>query len=199
MTQKQIDATEIQLKKITADLMKPHTQRILDALSDRKAELEMHLLQADAHKKITSVLTARQKAYRDWLTDNLTDAGLMIHAVDAKKRFGYIKTKRMIFAITKYGREGLDDEWLDTVLVSTPFSKRNTLQQLIGRPTRQKPGKRSPLIVFYEDDVGPLIGMCKKLRRHLNAWPMEENGPFEFELHGHPKANQWNQNTLFGP
>ena len=198
MTQKQITATQAQLEKLEKDLAKPHTDRIRQSLMDKAAEYEMHLLQAEAHKKISSMLSARQKEYRTWLTDNLTDAGLMIHAVDAKKRFGYIETKRVVFAITKYGREGLDDEWLDTVLICTPFSKRNTLQQVIGRPTRQKPGKKTPLVVFYEDNVGPLIGMCRKLRGHLNSWPMEENGPFEYELHGHPKARQWNQTAVFG-
>jgi hypothetical protein len=154
----------------------------------KQAEFRMQLEQDDAYKLVTSELGKRQKKYRRWLQDNLTDAGLMIHKVDAADRMEYIKTKRVVFGIIKYGKEGLDDEYLDTVLVSTPFSSRNGLQQLNGRPTRQKPGKKSPLVVFYEDDIGPLIGMCKKLRRHLSAWPLEENGPFDFELHGHPRA-----------
>ena len=108
--------------------------------------------------------------------------------LDAKERMDYLKTKQVVFAIMKYGKEGLDDEHLDTVLVSLPFSSKNGLQQVLGRPARQKAGKRSPLVVFYEDDVGPLIGMCKKLRRHLLSWPLEENGPFEFEMHDHPRS-----------
>lgn len=152
------------------------------------AEFKLQLEQDDVHKLVTSELNKRQKKYREWLMSNLTDAGLMIHKVSAEDRMEYIRTKRVVFAIMKYGKEGLDDEYLDTVLVSTPFSSRNGLQQLMGRPTRQKPGKKSPLVVFYEDNIGPLIGMCKKLRSHLTAWPLDENGPFDFELHDHPRA-----------
>jgi hypothetical protein len=158
------------------------------AVRTRIADLELQLEQDDVHDLVSKELRVRQKAYREWLMENMTTAGLMIHKVDPKSRMEYIRTKRVVFAITKYGKEGLDDEYLDTVLVSTPFSSRNGLQQLMGRPTRQKPGKKSPLVVIYEDDVGTLIGMCRKLRGHLNHWPLEENGPFEFEMHGHPKA-----------
>lgn len=161
---------------------------IYQQLAMSKADFELQLEQDDVYKLVTSELGKRQKKYRKWLQSNLTDAGLMIHKVDAADRMEYIKTKRVVFGIIKYGKEGLDDEYLDTVLVSTPFSSRNGLQQLNGRPTRQKPGKKSPLVVFYEDNIGPLIGMCKKLRRHLNAWPLEENGPFEFEMHDHPRS-----------
>jgi superfamily II DNA or RNA helicase len=161
------------------------------------ADFKLQLEQDDSFKLVESELRVRQKKYRRWLLDNLTDAGLMIHKVDAADRMEYIKTKRVVFGIIKYGKEGLDDEYLDTVLVSTPFSSRNGAQQLLGRPTRQKPGKKSPLVVFYEDDIGPLIGMCVKLRRHFNAWPLEENGPFEFELHGHPRAAGHSYQPLF--
>lgn len=198
MTQKQVEHTQAQLQKYLSELGKSPTTRVRENLEYKVAELQLHLMQAETHKKITSVLSARQKAYRDWLTSNLGDAGLMIHAVDAKSRFSYIKTKRVVFAITKYGREGLDDEDLDTVLVSTPFSKRATLQQVLGRPGREKQGKKFPLVVFYEDNVGPLIGMCKKLRGHLSRWPIEESGPFAYEMYGHPKTKTWNHQTIFG-
>ena len=154
----------------------------------QEAEFELQLKQDDIHKLIKSKLTARQAEYRKWLTGNLRDAGLMIHKIKPEERMEYVKTKRVIFAITKYGKEGLDDEYLDTVLISKPFSSRNGLQQTMGRPTRQKPGKKSPLIVIYEDNIGPLIGSCKKLRSHLSSWPLDESGPFEFEMHDHPRA-----------
>jgi superfamily II DNA or RNA helicase len=162
--------------------------RATPELMKMQAEFELQLRQDDVHKRVTSELNRRQKTYRNWLTKNLTDSGLMIHKVDPQSRMEYIRTKRVVFGIIKYGKEGLDDEYLDTVLVSTPFSSRNGLQQLMGRPTRQKPGKKSPLVLFYEDDIGPLIGMCKKLRSHLSAWPIDENGPFDFEMHDHPRS-----------
>lgn len=152
------------------------------------AEWDLQLQQDDVHKIVTAELNKRRKTYLRYLQERLTTAGFMIHAVKASERMQYLKTKQVVFAIMKYGKEGLDDEDLDTVLVSTPFSSRNGLQQLFGRPTRQKVGKKTPLVVFYEDNIGPLIGMCKKLRRHMNSWPLEENGPFDFELHDHPRS-----------
>jgi hypothetical protein len=177
------------LEKITKRLERidPDSEEGMQARA-RVADLNLQFQQDDVHQLVSSMFRSRQKAYRKWLTENLTTAGLMIHAVDAKSRMEYIKTKKVVFAITKYGKEGLDDESLDTVLMSMPFSSRNMLQQVMGRPTRQKAGKKSPLILIYEDDIGTLIGMCKKLRRHLNQWPLEENGPFEYELHDHPRA-----------
>lgn len=183
---------EKELEKVEHHLKNPKKGEgwdVYQALRTKKSEFELQLQQDDVHKLISSELNVRQKKYRKWLTSNLTDAGLMIHKVSPEDRMEYTKTKRVVFAVIKYGKEGLDDEYLDTVLVSTPFSSRNGLQQLMGRPTRQKPGKKSPLVVFYEDNIGPLIGMCKKLRSHLSSWPLEENGPFDFELHGHPRAS----------
>jgi hypothetical protein len=161
------------------------------------ADLELQLQQDDVHKLVTSELNKRQKKYREWLQSKLTNSGFMIYKVDAEERMRYLRTKQVVFAIMKYGKEGLDDEWLDTVFVSLPFSGRNGLQQLLGRPTRSKPGKKQPLIIFYEDNIGPLIGMCKKLRRHLTSWPLEENGPFDFEQHDHPSAVGRNFRPIF--
>lgn len=182
---------EKELVKINRRLADPNSNdgpEQQQSLLFKKAEFELQLEQDEVHRLIAGKLSARQKEYRKWLGTNLRDAGLMIHKVSPEDRMEYIKTKRVVFAIIKYGKEGLDDEYLDTVLVSTPFSSRNGLQQLMGRPTRQKAGKKSPLIVIYEDNIGPLIGMCKKLRGHLSAWPIDENGPFDFELHNHPRA-----------
>lgn len=182
---------EKELGKINGRLSSPPggvTDEQYQSLLFRRADFEMQLEQDVVHKLVTSALSKRQLAYRKWLTSNLKDAGLMIHKVSPEERMEFIRTKQVVFGIVKYGKEGLDDEYLDTVLVSTPFSSRNGLQQLIGRPTRQKPGKKSPLIVLYEDNIGPLIGMCKKLRGHLSAWPIDESGPFDYELHDHPRA-----------
>lgn len=182
---------ESELEKIRKKMKEPAPGEDWDVyqkLRMREADFLLQLKQDDSYKLVSSELTARQAKYRKWLTQNLTTSGLMIHKVKPEDRMEYIKTKKVVFAITKYGKEGLDDECLDTVLVSTPFSGRNGLQQLMGRPTRQKAGKKSPLIVIYEDNIGPLIGMCKKLRNHLSSWPLDENGPFDFELHDHPRA-----------
>jgi superfamily II DNA or RNA helicase len=162
----------------------PLPDHVLPALQKRAEECKRLIETDDKRKGLIREYRKRQKDYLSWLMGNLHSAGLMIYKIPAQQRMEYLRTKQIVFAITKYGREGLDDEYLDTVLVSIPFSSRNLLQQLMGRPTRQKPGKKKPLIVFYIDNVGQLIGMSKKLQHHLDYWPVEESGPFEYEIHG---------------
>lgn len=197
LTTEQRTYIEAELEKKRKALLAVTTPEAEQRLRFKIAEMELHLEQDDVNRLVSAEFNKRQKSYRSWLLENLTNAGLMIHKVDAESRMEYIRTKQVVFAITKYGKEGLDDEYLDTVLASTPFSDRNGLQQLMGRPTRRKAGKKSPLVVFYEDDIGPLIGMCKKLRGHLTAWPVDENGPFEFELHGHPRSGHRSYPPIF--
>lgn len=162
---------------------------------------ELKLEQDRVHQKIQTYWARIQKWYVKELRKFITDAGIMIHDVPARTRAGYVNKCRVVFAIMKYGKEGLDAPDLDTVIVAEPFSSRNGLQQLMGRTTRVQPGKRQPVILVYEDSVGPIIGMCNKLRKHLRDWPHEEGGPFDYEMYLHPNTrNQWTNKTtsIFG-
>ena len=160
--------------------------------------VEQELHQHEVQRKITSELERRQKAYIKDLAPKLLNCGIMIHKIPPKERKRYIDTMPIVFAIMKYGKEGLDAEDLDTVLVSSAFSSKNGLQQLMGRPTRHHEGKKSPVIVIYEDDVGHIIGMCQKLKKHLREWSHDEGGPYEYEYIGHPstvaRRGTWAQN-----
>ena len=165
---------------------------------------EMALRQHFVHKKLVAELERRQKIYITHLHKQLTNCGMMVYKVPAKERKRFIDTMPIVFAITKYGKEGLNSEELDTILVSSIFSSRNGLQQLNGRNTRDFVGKKSPVTVFYEDNIGHIIGMCKKLKKHLREWPVDEGGPYEFEQIGHPhtvhRSGTWEQNLdrIFG-
>ena len=165
---------------------------------------EQRMQQHAVFRKITSELERRQKTYISKLYKQLKDCGMMVYKVPASERKRFIDTMPIVFAITKYGKEGLNSEELDTILVSSIFSSRNGLQQLNGRNTRDFVGKMSPVTVFYEDDVGHIIGMCKKLKKHLREWSADEGGPYEFEQIGHPnsihRSGTWqaNMQTIFG-
>jgi hypothetical protein len=92
----------------------------------------------------------------------------------------------------KYGKEGLDAPHLDTILVSTPFSQKGGLQQLMGRITgRPMPGKKKCIVAFYRDNIGAMHGMCDKLEGHLRQWPIDEGGPLDFEHVNNPKRIRW--------
>jgi superfamily II DNA or RNA helicase len=178
----------------------PEQFRVLSTMFNEVcAKLYTH----EVHKKLELQLDRLQKAHVKKLIPKLKNCGIIIHKVPPKKRREFINERKVTFAIMKYGKEGLDAEALDTVLVSTPFSSKNGLQQLMGRPTRDFVGKKTPTIVFYVDNVGPLIGMCKKLMSHLGSWVHEEGGPFEYEKidYLNSRRGTWQQNLMrvFGP
>lgn len=156
----------------------------------QKTDFQFLLSQHECFNKIQKVLRQRQRDYLEKLLAQTSDAGLIIQRVKPDVRDQMIRTKAVIFAIAKYGREGLDSPMLDTVIVCEPISSRNILQQIMGRTLRKKEGKKSPVVMFLEDDIGPMIGMCKKLRSHLLNWPVEDGGPYEYELIDHPSLKR---------
>jgi superfamily II DNA or RNA helicase len=161
---------------------------------EKQVDVMHHALEAHrVWKKCEARYRKLQKQYIKDLLAQPSTGGIMIYKVNAETRSALLKAKQVTFAISKYGREGLDESSLDTVIVCEPMSSRNALQQLMGRAQRQKSGKQSPVVVFLEDDIGPMIGMCKKLRSHLREWPVEEGGPYEYELLGHPITNNRRQ------
>jgi len=57
---------------------------------------------------------------------------------------------------------------------------------MMGRIQRDCKGKQRVLVLFMEDKIGLMIGMCSKLRTHLQNWPLDQGGPYEYDLIGHP-------------
>jgi superfamily II DNA or RNA helicase len=157
----------------------------LQAELQTKAQIE-HTLEAHrVYKKCESLWNKKRAEYLKLLIAQPSTAGLMIYKVDPETRTRMLREKQVTFAIAKYGREGLNERSLDTIIVNEPLSSRNALQQLLGRVLREKRGKKEPVAVFLEDDIGPFIAMCKKLRRHLTEWPHDEGGPFQYENLGY--------------
>ena len=191
-------ALELRLKKVIDPTL---TDKARDKLKFEIQQISAVLKSHEVHQKIASELNRRQKTYVKKLVSRMKSCGIMLHKVPAKQRLQFVEDKQIVFAIVKYGKEALDSEALDTILVSTPFSSRNSLQQVMGRPSRIHSGKKTPLVVFYEDNIGLLIGMCQKLKKHLRDWPHEEGGPFDYEHVNHPKLTRriWDKTTsIFG-
>ena len=157
----------------------------LQAELQTKANIELAFEGHRVFKKCESLWNKKRKEYLEQLLAQPSTAGLMIYKVDPDTRSRLLREKQVTFAISKYGREGLDERSLDTIIVNEPLSSRNALQQLMGRILRKKGGKKEPVVVVLEDDIGPFMGMCRKLRQHLTEWPTDEGGPFQFELIGH--------------
>lgn len=160
-------------------------------------ELQDKLAKGRVFDKIQAVVRKRQLAFIRALEPLLGEVGVMIGDIEAERRLGYARNSRIVLAIMKYGKEGLDAPSIDTIFVLDPFSQRNGLQQLMGRCTRPAENKMEPIVVFYEDNVGHIIAMCKKLRQHLSEWSHEEGGPFPYNLIGHPRNKQWKNQNIF--
>lgn len=155
---------------------------------DAKKEILKRLKQHTVAELIGKELKRRQHKYiKTLITSNVNStAGFFLHRVKPEERMKMLKEKEVIFAITKYGREGLDDPSLDTLMVCEPITDPGGLKQMMGRTQRKKEGKQKPLVLFLEDNIGLIIGMCNKLRSHLRSWPTEEGGPYDFDRIGHP-------------
>jgi superfamily II DNA or RNA helicase len=161
-------------------------------------EMEVILRRSNCANKIAAKMKSRQLAFVRDLQKSFGDVGAMIGDIAAEDRIHYARNSQVILAIMKYGKEGLDAPFIDTVLVLDPFSQRNGMQQLMGRCIdRGGVDKLEPVVVVYEDNVPPIISMCKKLRQHLSEWSHEDGGPFSYQLVGHPKVKQWTKSSIF--
>lgn len=134
----------------------------------------------------------RKDAYIQQVVAGATDAGLMIGDVHVDKRTKFLEEKKVVFAIMKYGREALNQPLLDTIIACESVGQEGALRQLLGRALRKREGKRSAVAVFFEDEIGLCIGMCRKLRRFLADNPQDAGGPIKFHIVNHDvKDNFW--------
>lgn len=185
--------------QLTDKALNPVKRQNLEA---KKKDLEHAIKAHKVSEKVAAELRIRQKKFLKELLEKKDQAGLMIYKVKPEVRAAMLRTKQVTFAVMKYGREGLDEQSIDTIIVCEPMSSRNNLQQVMGRALRKKSGKKSPMIIFFEDNIGPMIGMCQNLRRHLREWSSEEGGPFEYEMVGYPRsasARAWTQGSIRSP
>ena len=162
------------------------TSKDYDFLAADLTQVNQSLRKHDVHQKIQNELARRQRQYILDLVEASQSSGLLTYDVPPKTREKMLSTRNIIFSVTKYGKEGMDCPRLDTVILSSLFSSRNGLQQLLGRPTRPTPGKKDPTLIALVDTVGQCIGMSKKLIGHLRDWPREEGGPYNPILLGYP-------------
>lgn len=150
-------------------------------------------------RKLDLELKKRQRAYiKDLLKrTHQGNAGLLIQHVKPGVRIKMLESKSIVFAIMKFGREGLDCAALDTLFACEPLSDPGGLEQLLGRIQRLCAGKQQPKAIFVEDAIGLMVGMCNKMRSHLRSWPVEQGGPYDWTRPGHPQENLKNKVLRF--
>lgn len=145
--------------------------------------LAMHQRAVDYEKKNRK----RQLEFAKDLTAMGGAPGLLIGAIKPDERERMLETRQTTYSIMKYGREGLDSPSLDTGFACEPMKQQGGIAQMLGRFLRPKPGKKDPRFTFFEDDIGPMIGLCRAVRRELREWPLDEGGPLQFTLLGYPQ------------
>lgn len=195
---------ELELKRAKASLFDKNLNQVKKDHIRKKVIplIEQRLAQDDLAAKIEQALRKRRAQYIKDLVAMPSTAGLMIAKVPAEQRLQMLKSRTTNFAIYQYGLEGLDDADLDTVIAAEPMTSKNSIQQFVGRILRvgSKAGKK-PLVQFLEDDIGPIIGMCKIVRQQLRQWPLDEGGPYDYDLINHPttaRRMQWMNRRKLG-
>lgn len=104
-------------------------------------------------------------------------SGLVVEETPAEERSAIVKKSKVCFAIARLGFEGLDDDGLDTVFVLLPFKSPNDLQQVMGRVQRKKEGKKTPVVIVFEDiNIKPFKAMCGTMKSHLKDWDKHAPG-----------------------
>ena len=189
LTRKEQDALQKELERLREkhDRATHATQMEIEI---KISNIEMRFMQHEAWRRVSKI---DNKAQRDYLAKLLampSDAGLMIFKVSPEERMSMLKKNSITFAIMKYGREGLDDKAIDTVMLSSPISREGGIQQSMGRALRFKEGKKIPIYMVFEDNIFPIMAMCKKMRKHMRHWPVSDGGPFEYEFVGYPDSQR---------
>lgn len=147
----------------------------------RLAAIEAAIATHEEHKALETIAEGvRRNFIREVVKTG--SAGLMTRKVSLEYRSTLTRDRNIIFAIQRYGKEGLDWPALDTVMITVPFSDRNILQQVMGRATRTGHAKLPPLVRAYQHDITQVREMCRSLLRHARDWPEDQGGPVECRI-----------------
>jgi superfamily II DNA or RNA helicase len=80
---------------------------------------------------------------------------------------------RIVFATQHLAKEGLDAPAMDTLFILVPFGGKGRLQQSIGRILRTHPTKRSPRVFVFEDNIGIISALSRKMQRYMRSFGYE--------------------------
>ena len=130
---------------------------------ERNELIKSVLSQACKDGRVSLVLSERVDHLKYLHGEFLENSGLIYGKVKGEQRPNILKDHQIVFAIAQLARDGLDRADLDTVVLTMPFTDRGRFEQIIGRSQRTE----NPIIVIFEDSIGPCRGMCSRLRTHL--------------------------------
>lgn len=179
---KVLSEIEVAEKRLENPHTPPAQRRALEEILLPRARIRVHA--HEVARKIRLGLDRAQKRYLQELLGRLEGAGLIIGEIkDADVRDAMLRENPITFMINRLGQEGLNSKELDTVVMTIPTANRNTIQQVMGRPSRALPGKKQPILVVLEPLITTLNTTCIKMRRLLREWPADEGGPIAHYRH----------------
>lgn len=163
-TPSKIDMEDESVKDKTGSV---HIGKLRGALSavDQILDFRKECIQEalDQGRKVLAVGHSKELLIK--LSDHFPGSGLIIQDTPQKERTGIVQSSRITFAINQLGVEGLDDDFIDALFFLTPFKNENDLIQALGRIQRHYEGKKTPVVVVFDDVyIDPLHKLCHKLR-----------------------------------
>uniref|UniRef100_A0A7C3SNC5 Helicase ATP-binding domain-containing protein n=1 Tax=Dictyoglomus turgidum TaxID=513050 RepID=A0A7C3SNC5_9BACT len=96
-------------------------------------------------------------------------AGLITGRDNKSNRIALLRKSVLTFGTTKLAQEGLDDPYLDTLIMIEPVKDQNIVQQSIGRILRDVP-KKPPRYIMMLPPYGPCWGMINNVKKVLRQW-----------------------------
>ncbi len=108
---------------------------------------------------------------------------LQAEGIDAAVHVGSMKQEerrealrhRVVCATQHLAKEGLDCPSLDTLFILFPFGGQGRLQQSLGRILREHATKSAPVAVIFEDNIGIISALSRRMRRAVKALGFQVN------------------------
>lgn len=168
-TASHIDLQDKSVRDVTGELHLGKLRGVLaehpDILDYRAAHIRDAL---DAGRKVLAI--GHSKAMLVAMAERFDGAGLIIQETPQEERTSIVRKSRVTFAINQLGIEGLDDDAIDAAFFLTPIKDKVSMIQAFGRLQRHKAGKKTPVVVVFDDvRIPPLHALCEKLKKLLVA------------------------------
>ena len=100
---------------------------------------------------------------------------------DPVVRRAQISEHNPVLATMRIGKQALDKDSLDTLVLCDPITKDGVLQQTMGRILRLRADKLEPEVIVFEDhDIQESRGACQRIRTKLTKWPAHKGGAIKY-------------------
>lgn len=169
----QVDMSKFTMRSGRVNLSKLQTH--LSEHEKRNALILSWIRKASAQDRTIIVLGERLAQLHEMaetLQAEGMDASVYVGATKKDERREALKSK-IIFATQQIAKEGLDKGALDTEFILVPFGGKGRLQQSVGRILRKHATKKKPIVVVFEDNIGIIGALSRKMRRFIRGFGYE--------------------------